>query len=110
MLIVDILENMNKYSTGNNQLLLEITDSNISILFINDVQGTRKDMETLKQDIKNFNNNKRSEINKRSSFGLMHIIDFCDTLNIQPKLTLAEHDQRKIFTVTLNLQGEYINV
>lgn len=109
MLIVDILENMNKYSAGGNQLLLKIDDNLISFHFINNIQASRKDIESLKNDIKNFNNNNKNEINKRSSFGLMHIRDFCETLSILVKLNIIEDNSSKRFVVILKLEGEKIN-
>ncbi|WP_151174278.1 hypothetical protein [Sulfuricurvum kujiense] len=95
----DIIENIRKYSSGKQSITYEY-GSEARIIFKNTVHEATKKKTELKELINNFNRADRLEINRRNSFGLVHILELSDILHIHCKLSLEDE---KYFTTTLTL-------
>ncbi|MBU0632611.1 hypothetical protein KKA17_08195, partial [bacterium] len=101
-LFTDIIENIRKYSNGNQTIIFEYDNTQAKIVLQNDVKDGLKKKQELKEIVDNFNNSDRLEINRRSSFGLVHIMELSEMLGIECELSFIDN---KYFTTTLILQG-----
>lgn len=96
-LFTDVIENIRKYSSGHQSITFTY-DQNAKIILRNEVHEVSKKKNELIELVDNFNNLDRLEINRRNSFGLVHILELSELLNIKCKLSF---DDQKYFTTTL---------
>lgn len=100
-LLTDIIENIRKYSSGQQSLIFDYDDY-VKITLQNEVRDASKKKNELSELVDQFNNLDRVEINRRNSFGLVHIIELSELLHIDCKLSFSE---QKYFTTTLTFKG-----
>jgi len=101
-LFTDIIENIRKYSSGY-QTITFTYEQNAKIILQNEVHEVSKKKNELIELVDNFNNLDRVEINRRNSFGLVHILELSELLNISCKLSF---DDQKYFTTTLTFGAD----
>lgn len=105
-IFTDITENMRKYSLNYRKIIFDF-ENGIEIKLFNDIKNIKREILEL---AKNFNNNDRIEINKRNSFGLSHIKELTNTLNIETNITIDENKKLFIMTLTFGDNNEEKNI
>ncbi|MCD4758009.1 MAG: hypothetical protein K8R39_07030 [Arcobacteraceae bacterium] len=82
ILFIDILENMSKYTSGNEHILFDYKDNNIIIILSNLVKLSPKDKKKLVTNIQLFNNDDRTQLLLKKGHGFANIKEIVTNLNI----------------------------
>jgi len=102
LIFTDLLTNMTKYSAGSNVLTFDFS-KDLRITLANKIKDFSIVYKTLDKTVNDFNNNNKLEINKRNSFGLPHVRELCEQLNID---TILKIDVKKeLFITELSFKG-----
>lgn len=91
-IFVDVFENVRKYSEHEKHLKFDF-GTDLVIVVSNKIKEYKKNKIELDKTVTNFNNNDRIEINKRNNFGLSHIKDHTQDLDIDTSIQL-DHDNK----------------
>jgi hypothetical protein len=97
ILLVDWLNNMNKYSSGKEIVNFSETIEDISISFVNQIGQTHS--SEVKKLVSDFNSSDRGEILKRKSHGVIIMQSLLEEMNFKGKMTLDNLSVTMMITI-----------
>ena len=91
MVFYDLISNISKYHLDYKELIFSHDDRQIYLSFKNNVNNNKDILNELRSVIDDFMEEKKLEISKRNSYGLMNVKSFLNQMSIKYKLTLQEN-------------------
>lgn len=105
VIFTNIIENIRKYSVGFDHISFHIKENySLSIIMKNKIKDFNKKKEELVKLEKDYKNDERDEINKRSNHGLIEIKELTKILKINSNLSIDIENE--MFCIELTIRGK----